>query len=194
MSTTLAPYGLRPSYHATGGEIRAQAYPAPFSAAYATDLYQGTPVALDTSGNVVLATLTNDLIGSFDGVEYTDSNGRRQYSKRWIASTTATDIIAYVYTDPQIVYEIQATGSLAQTSIGDQADFSGTAGYLIASGNNTTQLSTTGLSSTLEGAGVQGQCRIIGLVPLVDNEWGDTYTQVYVQIAQHQFVANKTGI
>lgn len=193
MSTTLAPFGLRPVWHQSG-QIRPLAIPAPFASAFATDLYQGTPVAYDTSGLIALATLTNDFIGSWNGVEYTDANGRRQYSKRWIASTAATDIVAYVYTDPTIIYEIQATGSLAQTSVGDQCDFSGTAGYLIASGNNTTQLSTTGLNSTPEGATVQGQCRILALAPYVDNAWGDTYTIVQVQIAQHQFVSNKVAI
>lgn len=193
MSSTLAPFGLVPRFHPSGLG-RATAYPAGISSAFATDLYQGTAVALGTSGVLALATLTNDFIGSFDGVEYTDANGRRQYAKRWIASTVATDIVAYVYDDPQIVYEIQSSGSIAQTAIGDQADFSGTAGYLIASGNNTTQLSTTAISSSLEGAGVQGQLRIIGLAPYADNAWGDTYTIVRVMIAQHQYVANKVAI
>lgn len=193
MSSALNPFGLRPVYHPSG-IARARAYPGGISTGFATDLYQGTPVAIDTSGLIALATLTNDFIGSFDGVEYTDANGRRQYSKRWIASTAATDIVAYVYDDPLTVFEIQADGSLAQTSVGDQADFSGTAGYLIASGNNTTQLSTTALSSTLQGAGVQGQCRVIELANYVDNAWGDTYTIVRVMIAQHEYVANKVGI
>lgn len=195
MSATLNGFGLRPTYHPSGLS-RPTAYPAAFSAAYATSLYQGTPVALDTNGNIIIAVQgANDYIGAFDGVEYTDSNGRRQYVKQWVASTAnVTDVVAYVWDDPTCVYEIQADGSLAQTSIGDQANFSTTAGSLVGTGSNTTQLSATAMSATLAGAGSQGQLRIIGLSPYVDNAWGDAFTIARVQIARHQYVSNKVAI
>lgn len=188
MSATAAPFGMRPVYHPSGRCV-AQAFPAPFSAAYGTAVYRGSPVILDTSGVLVIGTTNADILGVFDGVEYTDSNGRRQFSPMWPASLSATDIVAYVYTDPLIVYEIQSDGSLASSALGDQADF-------VNPGNGTaiTGLSSAAINSTLGGAGVQKQLRIVELAPYVDNAWSDSYTIVRVQIARHQYVSSKVAI
>lgn len=190
---TLNSFGLRPVYHPSGLG-RATAYNGGISTGFATDLYQGTPVALATTGLLAIAANGADMIGAFAGVEYTDANGRRQFSKRWIASTAATEIIAYVYDDPEIVYEAQVNGSAAQTAVGDQANFSAVAGLLVGSGNNTTQLSTMALDSTLAGAGAQGMLRIIDKSPAIGNDWGDSFTILRVTIARHQFVSNKVAI
>ncbi len=187
MSSTNAPFGMRPAYHPTGLE-RADTYT--IGTGYATALYKGTPVLLNTDGTLNVATVTNDFIGVFDGVEFTDSLGKPNYSNFWPAAQVATAITAYVWDDPDIVYEIQADGSIAATAVGAQADFSATPG----SGNATTGLSSATISSSLETAGQQGQLRILRLAPYADNAWGDAYTVVQVQIAQHQYVANKVSI
>jgi hypothetical protein len=192
MSASLAPFGLRPIYHPSG-VVRPRGLYQGIATGYATDLYQGTPVLMTTSGVLNVAVNGSDMIGVFDGVEYVDSNGRRQYVKRWTASTapTGTDWIAYYYEDPAIVYEIQCNGSLAQTSIGDQLNFDAT--QTAGSGNNTTQLSSAAASSTLAGAAAQGMLRILTLSQYVDNAWGDAFTIVQVQIARHQQVSNKVA-
>jgi hypothetical protein len=94
---------------------------------------------------------------------------------------------AYVWEDPGIIYEIQSSGSLAQSSVGDQAAIvngnSGQLGYSIAT-----------ISSTLAGAGSTGQLSIRGLSNRVDNAWADAYTIVEVQLAGQQFAAGFTAI
>lgn len=190
---TLAPFGLRPVSHPSGS-VRPTPYPGGLASGDAFNLYRGTPVLLDTDGTLGLATLTNDFLGAFAGVEYTDAQGVRHYSDFWPSGQVATDIVAWVWDDPLTVFEIQADGTVDLVDVGAQADFSGTAGYLIASGNSVTQQSSTALSATPEAAGAQGQLRILGLAPYVDNAFGDTYTVVRVQIAQHQYVANKVGL
>jgi hypothetical protein len=87
------------------------------------------------------------------------------------------------------VYDIQCDGSLAQTAIGDQANFSN-----IAAGSTTTGLSAATISSSLAGAGNAAQLRIIGLYNGVDNAWGDAYTTVQVQINQSQYQASVNAI
>lgn len=193
MSTTLAPFGMRPVFHPSG-LVRAHAIPGGITSGYATALYQGTPVTINTSGNVVIAANAADFVGCFDGVEYTDSNGRRQFSKYWTASLTATDIIAYIYDDPLIVYEMQAEGSLAQTAVGDQANFSTTNPRAVGDGSTIPGTSTTALSTTLAGAASQGMVRVLDKGRYVDNDWGDTYTIVQVQVARHIYVSNKVAI
>lgn len=187
MSSTSAPFGMRPAYHPTGLD---RADPYTIGTGYATALYKGTPVLLNTDGTLNVATLTNDFLGVFDGVQYTDSLGKPNYSNFWPASTAATAITAWVWTDPQIVYDIQADGAIAATAVGAQSDFTASPG----SGSSSTGLSTATISASLETAGQQGQLRIIGLSPFEDNAWGDAYTIVRVQNAQSQYVANKVSI
>ncbi len=183
MSATNAPFGLRPAFHPSGMD-RAQALAGGIASAYATDILKGQPVKLNSSGNIVVTAAGDAFQGAFAGVEFTDTTGRRRVSNYWPANTAyqTGSCIAYFYNDPNIVYEIQAAGSLAQTSIGDEADLSNT-----TAGSTTTGLSACTLSTTLAGAGNSAQMRIINLAPYPDNAWGDSYTIVRATIAEYQF-------
>jgi hypothetical protein len=190
MSSLNQPFGMRPSFHPTGLD-RAVALPNGIASAYATGILKGQPVALNTSGNIIAATAGSAFQGAFAGHEYTDLNGRRQISNQWIANTAYTtgSEITYYYSDPNIVYDIQADGSLAQTSIGDQANFTN-----ISAGSTTTGLSQCTISTSLVGSGAVGDMRIINLTPAVDNAWGDAYTVVQVQVSRSQYVATINAI
>jgi len=185
MSAVNAPFGLRPSFHPSGLD-RAIALANGIASGYSTGILKGQPVALNTSGNIIAATAGSAYQGAFAGHEWTDVSGRRQISNQWVASTAYTtgSEVTYYYSDPAIVYDIQADGSLAQTSIGDQANFSN-----IAAGSTTTGLSQCTISTTLAGSGAVGDMRIINLAPGVDNAWGDAYTVVQVQVSRSQYVA-----
>lgn len=186
MSATLAPFGFRPADHPTGN---ARAKPYTIASAYGTAIYKYSPVILNTNGTITIGTTAADLIGVFAGVEYTDSTGKPTWSNYWPASTTATNITAYVWDDPDLIYDVQANGSVAQTAVGDQADVVNP-----GNGSTSTGLSSAALNSTLAGAGVQAQFRIVGFNRDPNNAIGDTYTVVQVQLARSQFVANKVAI
>jgi hypothetical protein len=189
MPATLAGFGFRPAYHPTGLD-RADAYTILTS--YATPLYKGTPVVLNTDGTIRVGAVSADILGIFDGVQYTDGNGKPTLSNYWPgAVTNGTNITAFVWTDPQIVYEVQADGSIAQTAVGDQAD---PTTATIASGSTSTGLSVATLSASLAGAGSQAQWRIVGFGLAPDNAVGDAYTVVRVQLARSQYVSNKVAI
>jgi hypothetical protein len=125
--------------------------------------------------------VTDRFIGSFQGVEYTDANGRRQIADNWVASTVGTDIVAYVTRDPLIVYEIQSNAALNILNIGEQYNFTAASGSTI---NGSTQM--LDVASTAANAEV----RLLGITPGSDNNWGDTYVIAQVQISKHQFVAD----
>lgn len=190
MSATNAPFGLRPAFHPSGLD-RAQALANGIASAYNTDILKGQPVKLNSSGNIVVAAAGDSFQGAFAGVEWTDTTGRRRVSNYWPANTAyqTGSCVAYFYNDPNIVYEIQADGSLAQTSIGDQADLSNT-----TAGSNTTGLSQCTLSTTLTGATNTAQMRIVDLAPYPDNAWGDAYTVVRVTINKSQYQATVAAI
>ena len=107
MSATLAPFGLRPAFHPTGLD-RAQALANGITSGYSSNILKGQPVSYSANNGVIQpVTSTEAFSGAFDGVEWTDTTGRRRVSNYWPASTSATSIIAYFYNDQQIVYEIQ---------------------------------------------------------------------------------------
>lgn len=190
MSSTSAPFGLRPSFHPSGLD-RPVALANGIASGYSTGLLKGQPVALNSSGVIITATAGSAFQGAFAGQEYTDTTGRRQVSNQWIASTAyqTGSQVTYYYSDPNIVYDIQADGSLAQTSIGDQANFTN-----VSAGSTTTGLSQCTISTSLVGSSAVGDLRIVGLYNGVDNAWGDAYTVVQVQISRSQFVATINAI
>ena len=189
MVAVSAPFGLRAVFHPSG-QTRPVALYDGITSAYNTNIFQGQPVLLTTAG-VLNPVAANNVAfqGAFDGVEFTDVQGRRRVSNFWPANTVGTEIIAYYYSDPDLVYEVQADGSLAATSVGDQANFSN-----FAAGSTVTGQAATTISATLAGAGNQGQVRILGRSLRADNIWGDAFTVVQVQVSRHQFVNPQTAI
>jgi hypothetical protein len=193
MSATSAPFGLRPAYHPSGLD-RAQALAGGIASAYSSAILKGQAVKYNPSvGTIIPVTGTEAFSGAFDGVEWTDTTGRRRVSNYWPANTAyiAGSCVAYFYNDSNIVYEIQADGSVAQTALGNEANLT-TAN--LANGSTTTGLSQATLSTSLVGNSTQGQMRIVDLAPYTDNAWGDAYTIVRAVVAYSQFFGAFTAI
>jgi hypothetical protein len=184
MSSVSQPFGLRPVY-SPSGVVRPTAYS--ILTGYASNILQNQPVKIVTSstgeGTIAAAAIGDRFIGTFQGVEFTDSDGRRRVSNKWTASLAATDIVAYVTLDPTIVYEIQSNAALAVTDIGKQYDFT-----TIGTGSTTVGISQMMLD--VASAAANASFRLIGITPGPDNNWGDTYVIAQVQISEHQNVAD----
>lgn len=197
MSATNAPFGFMAAKHPSG-MIRAREYT--IASGYAANIFNGDPVKLVTAGTIQLGTSDGtrtgtvdniSLLGVFAGCSYVDSTGKPNFSSYWPTGQVATEIKAYVYDDPETFFLVQADGSVAAAGIGDQADWTG---FTAPGGSTTTGRSLATLSSTLVGAGQQGQFRIVEFDHSVDNAAGDTYTKVLVKIAEHQYVAEVVAI
>ena len=188
MSATSAPFGLRPAYHPSGLD-RAQGLANIIESGYTQNLLKGQSVKLDpTTGYIVRAAAGDALYGVFDGVEWTDTTGRRRVSNCWPANTgyQTGSLIAYIWTDPDVVYEVQAAGSLAQTSLGQEYDISNP--YNPTTGDPTlVGLSQATMSTTPAAPNASAQLRVIDLAAYPGNAWGDAYTIVRVQIAKFQY-------
>lgn len=203
MSSTSAPFGLRPAFHPSGLD-RAQALANGIVSGYSTDILKGAPVRYNSTagssvaaGTITNATASSPWSGAFAGVEYTDTTGRRRVSNYWPASTTfqTGSCVAYFYNDQNIVYEIQTDATIAQTSLGGEYNFSATAGLTVTSGSNVTGLSSTCLGvSTAVADGSQGSMRVVDIAPYVDNNWGDAFVIVRVVNARSQFFGSVTAI
>jgi hypothetical protein len=194
MSATSAPMGLVPVYHPSGLD-RASAYT--INPTYNTTIYKGDPVILNANGTVTVGTAAAALLGVFAGCEYVDATGKPTYSNFYPASQSVQSgsvITAWVYTDPEIVYEVQFNGQLSATlatamaAIGDEADI------VYAAGSTSTGLSSVVLTTTLGGAGVQKQFRIIGFGLAPDNAPTDLFPVARVTLANTQFRAPTTAV
>lgn len=183
MSTVSAPFGMRPAYHPSG-IIRPAAYS--ITSGYATNILSKQPVKIVPSstgeGSLAAAAVGDRLIGTFQGVEWTDSDGQRRYSNKWTASTVGTDIVAYCTVDPGIIYEIEANAPVGIDDIGKQYDFTA------ASGSTVTGLSTQQLD--VASAAANAALQVIGINPGPDNAPDDLFTIVSVRISEHQMVAD----
>jgi hypothetical protein len=191
MSATNAPFGLRPAFHPSGLD-RAQALANGITSTFNANILKGQPVKyVAASGVIQPVTSTEAFSGAFAGVEFTDTTGRRRVSNYWPANTAyqTGSCVAYFYNDPNIVYEIQADGSVAQTSVGLEANFTN-----LTAGSAVTGLSQCTMSATIQSTGVQGQLQILDIAPYPDNDWGDAFTIVRVQVARRQIAAVVPGI
>lgn len=199
MSLAATPFGLRPAFHPSGLD-RAKAYTV--ANQYATNIFKGDPVALNSSGVLVLGTVGSDILGVFAGCEYTDAaTGKRVVSPFWPASTNTVQndpsrpLVCWVWDDPAIIYEAQTDGTsvFAQAWIGGQMNM---ATYV--AGSTSTGQSAVTLTSSTYSVSAQKQFRILDVGRQLDNSPYDTTQNTYmilqVQIAQHQFVANKVAV
>ncbi|MCA2970725.1 MAG: hypothetical protein INH43_19585 [Acidobacteriaceae bacterium] len=185
MPATSQPFGLRPVY-SPSGVIRPVAMS--ILTGYGVNILQNQPIKIGTNGTVEAAAIGDRFVGTFQGVEFTDSEGRRRVSNRWVASTAATDIVAYVTVDPTIVYEIQSSATIAVSDIGSQADYT-----VITAGSTVTGLSQLMLDAATLTPSANAALRIINASPGPDNAFGDAFVILQVQIAEHQFVADRVA-
>ena len=156
-------------------------------AASSSAIYQWDPVQMAATGEVEVAAAGDVLLGSLNGVFYTDaSTSKPTWANHLAASNTATDIVGFVADDPYERFEIQSAGTVAQTNIGNCADIAYTAG---ASPN---YISKVEISGTM--AATAAQLKIIGVSKDPDNnELGAANANVIVTIAEH-FLTQTAGI
>lgn len=188
MSSVNAPFGFRPVFKSGGTPVSAPLQNT-IASGYAANIYQGAPVKIGANGVLELAAVGERLVGVFMGVYYIPTTGRPVFDNKWISGTVlASGTVAYAYytRDPYLTYEIQANGSLAQTVMGEQFDFTTT-----SAGNATTGLSSAALDTASTAA--NASLRVVGITPGPDNDWGDAFTVVQVQISEHQDVADRAA-
>jgi len=117
MSSTAAPFGLRPIGRLDSGSLEVfRQYP--IASAYNTNIAMGDIVHLVDGGTATTIekqsgtgddTTEIDMVGIFMGCSYTDPNsGQKVFSQLWPASTVASDAMAFVVDDPNVLFTIQA--------------------------------------------------------------------------------------
>lgn len=172
------PNGATPVRHLSGGEIRTNEYS--IASGYGTAIFEGDWVALtDADGrNLERAAAAATVVGVFAGCKYVDPSGEIKFSNQWPASQVATEIVAYVFDDPQLVFEMQIdNGTFNPDILGEIGNILATAGST-ATGRSKEEidLSTVGTTGTTH--------KVIGLAKNPSNA-ADDLARVEVIAALH---------
>ena len=176
MANTDAPRGFWPLRHLSGGTMRPAAHT--LASGYATNIFRGDVVKLVAGGGIEVAAAGDRFLGVFDGCRYVNSSGEQVYSKYWPASTTATEIEAYVYDDPNICFGVQSAGSTVAADVGNLGD------HVAGTGSTTTGIAAHELNGAT-GTGDAG-FRVIGKIEQPDNAYG-TNVNLIVQPYEHEY-------
>jgi hypothetical protein len=180
MANVNRPNGLTPVRHLTGGINRVNSYT--IAGNYATKIHSGTPVArTGTDRNIQVAAVSGTVIGVFAGCVYQDVAGDVQFRPYWPAPgavKTGTVVEAFVYDDPNTIFEVQAT-TLAAANVGQLAQLSGVGGS-DATGRSSTELNAAALTT--------GPLKIIGIAKRADNDFG-AYAKAEVIFNLHELNA-----
>jgi hypothetical protein len=192
MASTATPYGFRAVNELGGlpyaGSTR-QFLIDP--AGYNTNVFNGSIVAVNTSGFIEIVTTVGSssgnvfpagVIGVFVGCSYVNAQGQVIYAQYYPANTvapTGTAITAYVIDDDRAVFQVQAAGTLAQTALGMNAVLN--AAQSTSTGSTTTGNSTTAISVSVASTATFA-FKIVGFVDMQGfSTVGDAFTDVLVK-------------
>ena len=132
MAASATPYGARPiGTTSAAGSFTGLVRHLPIITTYGTAIFNGDFVKLVANGTVEkdAGTATLASIGIFMGCSYTDpTTGQKTFSDQWPASNAATDAVAYVLDDPNVVFQMQADEAMNTTDRGLNCDVIQTAG------------------------------------------------------------------
>ena len=130
--------------------------------------FQNDGMEAQNSGTVGTAATGDTLIGSLNGVFFTDATtSKPTFANNLAAGNAATDIVAFINDDPYQMFEIRSdnTGASAATDTFNNADMT------VVAGNTTNGISRSTLAdATLTGGGVgSAQLRVLGVSRDPDN-------------------------
>ena len=155
MANQDAAFGLRAVRHLSGGTPRTEEYL--IASGLTKVIYTGSPVMAVAGGQITLATVSAvQYIGVFNGCFYTDpTTSKPTWKAYYPGSITASDIVANVYADPQIIFEGQHDGTqtVANNNHANH-DHVGTSGSTIT-GQSSAEIDSSTYTTTATGTFTQ---------------------------------------
>jgi hypothetical protein len=168
----------------------------PVAASFATAVFFGDTVAIDSTGYLVVSSTTNSgaIVGVCVGGQYVNSSGQTvqgQYLPASI-STSTNPAYAYVIDDPMALFKVAVVSSGTTMSSAGRTVVGTNLALVLNAGNTTT--GDSAFAVTLTGAGTTATIpiRVIDVVPETATA-ADTYTELLVKINTHQY-NNTTGV
>lgn len=190
MSTTAAPFGLRPIGRLDSGSLEVNRQ-YPIASGYNTNIAMGDVVQLVDGGTATTIekqagtgddSTEIDIVGIFMGCSFTDPNtNQKTFSQLWPAGTVASDAMAYVVDDPNVLFAIQADGAPTNTG-----DIYGKNTLLVQTAPNTTlKISRVALDISELSTDAQNPIRVIDY--LGGNEGDEKGTSFPIIVAKFNY-------
>jgi len=194
MANKDAPFGFRPAKMLGGAPFNNGQTSYGIASGYNTNIFTGDAVELHTDGTVTVgAAGATNLIGVFNGCFYTDSTGKPTYSKYWPADTVASDAVAFVIDDPNVVFEAQEDstniGASWPANRGSNADLVSTHAGSTKTGRSGMELDSSSITAAT------AQFRIVDVVSdEYNSETSSANGNYLVRINEGLHYANTAGI
>ena len=153
--------------------------------------YKGDHV-MASGGYIVAGTASGATnVGVFNGCQYTDpTTGEQKYSNYYPASTNATDSIAFVIDDPNVVFEIQCNAAFPVADLLGNFDI-----VYTSSGSTVTGISGAELNVSDGATTATLSVKAIDITEDPDNDdVSSDATNVYVVIQNHIFGQKSAGL
>ena len=192
MANVAEKYGLRPVRKLDGSPFINAQNRYRIASGYATAIFQGDLVKPVTGGGIERAVVaTSDkVIGVFNGVFYTDPTTQKPTFKNYYpGGVAASDIIANVIDDPNVVFSIDSDGAFAV------ADIFKNFAITNVTGNTQTGISKVQMDHSVSGLTTSGTVlQAIDVSQDTQNsEAGSANVDVLVRINNH-FYSQGTGL
>lgn len=195
MAAVASPYGLKPVNELGGtpyaGATRSFLINPDGSA---SNIYNGSPVYVNSSGYLAVATATGadattngfptgtantGIVGVFVGCSYVNAQGQVIYAQYYPTGVTGV-INAYVVDDPGVVFQVQSAGSVTQAALGANVFFTTSA---VATGSTSTGNSTASVVAGSGAVTTTAAFRIVGFVNMQGfSTVGDAFTDILVKV------------
>ena len=188
MATTATPYGFKPLNHIGGTPYAGAVRHIKIASGFGTNIFNGSIVNIGTAGTIEVVTDIGDnsdqfpagVIGVFVGCTYTDPTSKNKtFSNHWPTGTVASDAMAYVVDDPQVLFQVQADDAVTQAELGENAHLA--AVQSTSTGDTTTGVSNSAIDMSTIAVTATFAFRIVDFVESPDSTVGDAFTDLIVK-------------
>lgn len=193
--TISGPYGLKPVKMLDNSPYNGATRQYRIASAYGTNIFCGDAVKLVTGGTVERDTADAAMtpIGVFMGCTYTDpSTSQITFKQYWPASTVASDAMAYVVDDPNVLFKVAVVSSgttiadLAITDIGANLQMVDNTGSTVTGNSKIAVDDTSATTATFP-------LRVVDVV--TDTKTSSTaFPEVLVKWNAGHMLTNTTGV
>jgi len=190
MATVASPYGLKP-VNLLGGQSYAGSTRTYLidPAGTASNIFNGSPVYINASGYLAVATATGadattngfptgtantGIVGVFVGCSYINTQGQQIFAQYYPTGVTGV-VTALVVDDYDAVFQVQSAGSVTQAAVGANVFFSTGA---VSTGSTSTGNSSASVVAGSSAVTTTAAFRVIGFASPV----GDAFTDILVKI------------
>ena len=200
--TVSKTYGLKPINRLDGLPYAGAIRQIPIAAGYATAIFNGDTVQVDTNGYLIANATSNsgDSVGVLVGCSYTNSSGQFTNGQYYPASQSTSTQLAfgYVVDDPNAVFRVAATsGQTTVPTAFSRALVGSNVALSINTGTTSTGNSFYGIDGASAGTTATLPIRVVDVVPDTAtgaaNVAATTYFEFLVKFNLHQYT-DTTGV